>query len=158
MGVRAAFKSLFGKELGFGSRGELAFHGPGLNVYQVTRPAVTATISISAEGASVANQRDITITLKDKNGKAIDYAEVFEILLFSSSAMTDFVATGGSTGLAAGASGKLQAIVAKKLFRAISTTAGVVACIYTDTGTDAGYLAVRLPNGQIIAGGDITNA
>ena len=121
-------------------------------------PAVTATISISAEGASVANQRDITITLKDNNGKAIDYAEVFEIVLFSSSAMTDFVATGGSTGIAAGAAGKIQAIVAKKLFRAISDVTGVCSVIYTDTGTDPGYLAVRLPGGQIIAGGLITNA
>lgn len=154
---QASFKSLFGKYLGLGSRGELVVRGPAA-IYQATRPAVTATISISAEGATFANQRDITITLKDNNGKALDYAEVFEIVVFSSSAMTDFVATGGSTGIAAGAAGKIQAIVAKKLFRAISDVTGVCSVIYTDTGTDPGYLAVRLPGGQIIAGGVITCA
>lgn len=153
---RAKYKSIEGGSLGIGSRGELAAKGPA--TYQLTRPAVHAVITISAEGASVANQRDITIQLKDSDGNNIDYAEMFEIVLYSSSAMTDFVATGGSTGIAAGASGKLLAVVAKKLFRAITTTAGLLTCIYTDTGTDPGYLAVRLPGGQIIAGGTITNA
>lgn len=157
MGVLSKYNSLRGMDLGFGSAGELAAKVRGV-VTQLTRPAVTATISISAEGATVANQRDITITLKDRKGNAIAYSEMFEILLFSSSAMTDFVATGGSTGIAAGASGKILALVAKKVFRALTTTAGVCQVIYTDTGTDAGYLAVRLPGGQIIAGGLVTNA
>ena len=157
---QASFKSLFGKYLGLGSRGELVVRGPAA-IYQATRPAVTATISISAEGASVANQRDITITLKDNNGKAIDYAEVFEIVVFSSSAMTDFVATGGSTGIAQGSggnTGKILALVAKKVFRAISDTSGVIAVIYTDTGTEAVYLGVRLPNGEVVGIGALTNA
>jgi hypothetical protein len=147
-----AVRSIHGNSLQVGQNEELRSHG-----FQVTSPCVDATISISAEGASVANQRDITITLKDADGNALTYAEMVEIILFSSSAMTDFVATGGSTGIAAGASGKLLAVVAKKIFRAISTTAGVIACIYTDTGTDAGYLGVRLPGGRIVAGGTITN-
>lgn len=148
-----SFKSILGKMLGLDAYGRLESNG-----IKLTPKAVDATITISAEGATVANQRDISITLKDANGNAVDEATVCELVLFSSSAMTDFVATGGSTGIAAGASGKIQAIVAKKLFRAISTTAGVIAVIYTDTGTDAGYFAVRLPNGRIVAGGDITNA
>lgn len=148
-----ALKSILGKRLGINAYGQLESNGIALSA-----KAVDATISISAEGASVANQRDITITLKDANGNAVDEATVFEIVMFSSSAMTDFVATGGSTGIAAGASGKIQAIVAKKLFRAITTTAGVCQVIYTDTGTDAGYLAVRLPNGKVVAGGLVTNA
>lgn len=146
-------KSIIGKRLGLGAYGHLVANG-----IEVTPKAVDATISISAEGATVANQRNISITLKDANGNAVDEATVFEIVVFSSSAMTDFVATGGSTGIAAGASGKVQAIVAKKLFRAITTTAGVCEVIYTDTGSDAGYLAVRLPNGRVVAGGVITNA
>jgi hypothetical protein len=144
---------MFGRRFGQDTRGNLSANG-----IAITSPAIDATISISAEAATVANQRDITITLKDANGTAINYAEVFEIVLFSSSAMTDFVATGGSTGIAAGAAGKIQAIVAKKLFRAITSTAGVCSVIYTDTGTDPGYLAVRLPTGRIVAGGTITNA
>jgi hypothetical protein len=158
MTKKVPYKSIVGNDLGIGARGELVARGATVAPYQITRPAVTASISISAEAATVANQRDITITLKDSDGHAIDYAELFEILLFSSSAMTDFVATGGSTGIAAGASGKILAVVAKKIFCAITTTAGVCQVIYTDTGTDAGYLAIRLPGGQIIAGGLITNA
>jgi hypothetical protein len=142
--------SKHGRRFGLGDKGQLISNG-----IEITRPCVDATITIGDEATDA---RAITIQLKDANGKAIDYAEYFEIVMFSSSAMTDFVATGGSTGLAAGASGKLQAIVAKKLFRAISTTAGLWAGTYTDTGSDAGYLAVRLPNGRIVAGGAVTNA
>lgn len=148
-----AFKSILGKRLGIDGYQRLVS-----NSIAMTPKAVDATISISAEAATVANQRDITITLKDANGNAVDEATTFEIVLYSDATMTDFVATGGSTGIAAGASGKIQAIVAKKLFRAITTTAGVCAVIYTDTGSDAGYLAVRLPNGRVVGGGLITNA
>lgn len=148
-----AVKSIYGKKFGLGAYNQLVSNG-----INISQPAANATIVISAEGATVANQRDITITLKDVNGNALDYAENFEIRLYSSSAMTDFVATGGSTGIAAGASGKILAVVAKKIFRAITTTAGVCEVIYTDTGTDAGYLAVALPNGRVIGGGLVTNA
>ena len=148
-----ALKSIQGKRLGIGSYGQLVANG--INISQA---AVDATITVSAEGASVANKRDITITLKDAHGVAIDYAENFEIVMYLSSAMTDFMATGGSTGIAAGASGKILAVVAKKLFRAITTTSGVCQVIYTDTGTEAGYLAIALPNGRVIGGGVITNA
>jgi hypothetical protein len=127
----------------------------GINISQ---PCVDATITVSAEGATVANQRDISITLKDARGAAINYAEMVELIVFSSSAMTNFTTTGGTTGIAAGASGYILALVAKKVFRAISTTAGVIAVIYTDTGTDAAYLGVRLPNGRIVAGGTLTTA
>lgn len=149
----AAYKSILGRRFGLGGNNQLSSNG-----VDISRPCVDATITVSAEGASVANQRDISITLKDSNGVAITYAEMVELIVFSSSAMTDFTATGGSTGIAAGASGKLLALVAKKVFRGISTTAGVIACIYTDTGTDAAYLGVRLPNGRIVAGGLLTNA
>ena len=152
MAAKSPFRSVRGKALGLGPYGNLVANG-----IDITPKAVTATISISAEGASVANQRDITITLKDADGNAIDYAENFEIRLYLSSAMTDFVATGGSTGIAAGASGKILAVVAKKIFRAITTTAGVCQVIYTDTGTEAGYLAVALPNGIVVGGGLVTN-
>lgn len=143
--------SIHGRRLALGAKGQLVS-----NSIEISRPCVDATITISAEGATVANQRDISITLKDAKGNAIDYAEMVELIVFSSSAMTDFTAVGGTTGIAAGASGKILALVAKKVFRAISTTAGALAVIYTDTGSDAAYLGVRLPNGRIIAGGTLT--
>lgn len=149
----AVSTSIHGRRLTIGDKDQLQSRG-----IDITRPCVGATITVSAEAATVANQRDITITLTDAKGVAINYAEMVELIVFSSSAMTDFTTTGGSTGIAAGASGKILALVAKKVFRAISSTAGALEVIYTDTGTDAAYLGLRLPNGRIVAGGLLTNA
>lgn len=151
------YKSILGQMLGVSDRGNLVSAAGGAQK-NVTSPCCHVTGTISAKGATVANQRDITLQLRDANGDAIDYSETVEIVLFTSSAMTDFVATGGSTGIAIGASGKLLAVVAKKLFRAISTTAGVIALTWTDTGTEACYLGVRLPNGVVVPIGSLTNA
>lgn len=145
-------KSILGRRLGVDGYQRMVSNGVVLS-----SKASNATISISAEGATVSNQRDITITLKDANGNAVDEATMFDVFLYTSSAMTDFVATGGSTGIAAGASGKVLAIVAKKVFKAITTTAGVCQLIYTDTGTEAVYMAVGLPTGRVVAGGTLTN-
>ena len=142
--------SIHGRRLMLGAKDQLVS-----NSIEISRPCVDATITVGAENTNV---RAITIQLKDAKGNAINYAEMVELIVFSSSAMTDFTATGGSTGIAAGASGKILALVAKKVFRAISTTAGALAVIYTDTGSDAAYLGVRLPNGRIVAGGTLTNA
>lgn len=155
MGQRGKYATI-GSRVGIGERGQVVKR-KGASTIDLTRPCVDVTGTISAEGATVANQRNISLIFKDDEGDAINYAEVVELMLFSSSAMTDFVATGGSTGIAAGGNGKILALVAKKVFRAITTTAGLLNVIYTDTGTDAGYLAVRLPNGRIVGIGTLTN-
>jgi hypothetical protein len=152
------FRALKGALLGFGARGELASRRGGLTVDRITSPAIIVTGTISAEGASVANQRDITLTVKDRKGQAIDYACVLELIVFSSSAMTDFTAVGGTTGIAAGAAGKILAAVAKKVFYGITSVTGVLSVIYTDTGADAAYLGVRLPNGEVVGIGTLTTA
>lgn len=151
---RAFFASIFGRQLGLGAYSELVTRG---GYIQITRPAVDATITISAEAATTANTRDLSITLKDAQGNAIDYAEDFEIRLYTSSAMTAPVATGGTTGVAA-VTGSLLAIVAKKKFQCTTTATGTWTGTYLDTGTDVGYLAVVLPNGRKIGGGVVTNA
>lgn len=151
--IRAIFKSIVGQRFGIGSYNQLVSKG-----IDITRKAVDASITISAEGATTGDTRDLSITLKDANGNAIDYSELFEIVMFSSSAMTDFVAAGGSTGVVQGSTGKLLAVVAKKHFHCLTDTSGAWTGTYLDTGTAAGYLAVRLPNGRIIGGGTVTNA
>lgn len=164
MGVRGKFSNL--QSIGTGHLGQLVKRLMGTaarlsgmaNHVNLTSPIVNVTGTISAEGATVANQRDISLTLLDDQGDAINFAGMVELIVFSSSAMTDFTATGGSTGIAAGASGKILALAAKKVFRAISTTAGVIAVIYTDTGSDAAYLGVRLPNGEVVGIGTLTTA
>lgn len=152
-----AYKSIKGQYIGVGDGGELVSKQNGVE-YPITRKAVHAVITISAEGATTADTRDITIQLKDARGVNIAYAEQFEIVMFASSAMLDFVAAGGSTGVVQGTVGKLLAVVAKKIFRCMTDATGAWNGTYLDTATAAGYLAVRLPNGRIIGGGTVTNA
>ena len=152
---RVSFRSILGRRFGLNAYGVPAAKGGDL---ALGNKIADCTITVSAEGATTANTRDLTIQLKDANGANLDEAGYFEIVMFASSAMLDFVATGGTTGVAIGANGKLQAVIAKKLFRAISDTAGLWTGTYLDTGTDAGFLAVRLPNGRIVAGATVTNA
>lgn len=119
-----------------------------------SRVPANATITVGAEASDV---RAITIQLKNKLGRNINYAAEVELAVLLNAAGTDYVATGGSTGIAIGASGKLQQIIAKKRFRARSTTAGVIALTWTDTGTEAAYLGVILPNGKQVVSSALTN-
>lgn len=151
--VRSLFKSILGSRLGLGAYGQLAVKSSG-TAYDITTKAVTATAVIGAEAADA---RAITITLKDANGNVIDSIEEFGIEVYADATMADWSA-GGSTGLAQGASGKLLAVVAKKVFRATTTTAGICALTYTDTGTAAAYLAVVFGNGNRVGLGLMTNA
>ena len=66
---------------------------------------------ISAEGATVADQRNISLIFKDDEGDPIAYAEVVELMVFASSAMLAFSA-GGSTGIAAGADNRIGLLCA----------------------------------------------
>lgn len=149
------YKSILGSRLGLDKYNALSVMAGIFGQKRITDRAAHAVITVGAEAADT---RAITIQLYDGKGKVLDYAAYFEIVMFSSAAMTDFMSGGGSTGLAAGASGKLQAVVAKLLFRAISTTAGLWAGTYLDTGTAAGFIAVRLANGQVVPGALVTNA
>lgn len=114
-----------------------------------------ATITVGAESTNV---RAITIQLKNGYGRNINFAAEVELAVLLDAAGTDFVATGGSTGIAIGAQGKLQQIVAKKRFLARSNTSGVIALTWTDTGTEAAYLGVILPNGRQVVSAALTNA
>ena len=116
---------------------------------------VDATITVGAEAGDA---RAITVTLKDAAGDAIDFAEMVELVVLLNAGGTDFVVTGGSTGIAIGASGKLLAIVAKKVFKAITTTAGVLALTWTDVGTEVAFLGIKLPNGKVVISSALTNA
>lgn len=148
------YKAILGKRLGLGAYGQVASQQP-TQVIDITPKCVDASITVGAEAADV---RAITITLKDVHGNAIDYAETVDIVMLLNSGGTDFVATGGSTGIAIGASGKLLAIVAKKVFKAISTTSGVIALTWTDTGTEAAFLGLYLPNGTRVISSTLQNA
>lgn len=143
-------KSIVGRRFGLETTGNLVGNG-----LQITRPCVDASITVGAENANV---RAITIQLKDANGDDIDYVETVELILYLNAAMTAFAATGGSTGIAIGADGALLAVVAKKYFLATSEADGDIDLTWTDTGTEAAYLGVRLPNGRVVISDALTNA
>lgn len=141
MALSVQRKSIFGKQLGIGRKGELISHG-----IAITSACADAAISVGAESTNV---RTITIQLKDANGANLTYQETVEIVLYADATPTDF-GTNGSTGLAAGASGKLLAVVAGKVFKALSTSAGLIVISWTDTGTQSFAIGVRVPTGRTI--------
>lgn len=151
--MAAVRTSVHGRRLGLGAQNQLISNG-----IEISRPCVDATITVGAEGASVANQRAITIQLKDADGEDINYVEEVELVLFLTADRLAYVVTGGSTGIAIGTDGALQTIVAKKVFRATSEVDGDIDLTWTDTGTEAAFLGVRLPNGRYVMSSALTNA
>ena len=144
---------IHGRLLGIGREGALL-----ANNVEITRPCADATITVSAEGASTANTRDIVIQLKTADGSDINYVETVEIIMFLNAAQTAFVVTGGSTGISIGSDGALLTVVSKKLFYATSESDGDLSLDYLDTGTETVFMGLRLPNGRIIMASELTNA
>lgn len=114
-----------------------------------------ATISVGAENTNV---RAITIQLVDAAGADINYTAGVLVGVFLDAGAKAFAATGGSTGIAIGTDGALLALVAKKLFLMTSEDDGDIDLTWTDTGTEAAYLGVLLPNGRWVMSAALTNA
>ncbi len=143
--------SVYGRALGIGREGQVVG-----NEINITAPCADATVTVSDEATNV---RTITIQLLDANGNDIDYAEEVDIILYADAAKAAYVATGGSTGIAIGTDGALSTIVAKKRFYATSETDGDIDLTWTDTGTEAAFIGVKLPTGRIVMGSQaLTNA
>ena len=113
-----------------------------------------AGIVVSAENTNV---RTIAIQLRDGQGKDIAKRAAVQIAVFADANGDAFVATGGSTGIAVGTDGALLPIVPKKLFLAVSEADGDIDLTWTDTGTEAAYLGVILPNGKLVMSAALTN-
>jgi hypothetical protein len=116
--------------------------------------AVNALLTVAAE---IADVRAITVQLKDIEGQVLDHRQEVEIGVYLDAAGADYAATGGSTGIAIGADGKLLTVVAKKLFRAITDATGKLTLTWTDTGTEVAFLGVMLPNGRRVFSSALTN-
>lgn len=150
--------------------GDLSIHGRQLtqatptrqlksNGIDITQSAVDATITVSAEGATTADTRDIVVTLLDSEGVAIDYVEEVELHMFLTADRLAYVVTGGSTGITLGAAGDgaILIIVAKKVFVATTEATGILDLDWLDTGTEAAFLGVKLPNGRYVMSSALTN-
>lgn len=114
---------------------------------RITHPCVDATITVGAESTNV---RVITIQLLDAYGEDITEVTPFEIHVFSAADGLQY-ATGGSTGVAIGTDGELLAVVAKLIFACTSEADGDWDGTWTDTGTESVSIAVKLPNGNMVA-------
>lgn len=142
--------SIHGRRLMLAARGQLTSNG-----IDITRPCVDATITVGAENTNV---RAITIQLKDSEGRDINYVESVMLVVYGDANKTSYVGTGGTTGIAIGTDGALLALVAKKVFLATSESDGDIDLTWTDTGTEAAYLGVHLPNGRVVMSSALTNA
>ena len=114
----------------------------------------SASIVVGAENENV---RAITIQLKDGQGNDLAVRSAVHLALLLDANGDAFAATGGSTGIAVGTDGALLPIVAKKYWLAISEADGDIDLTWTDTGTEAAYLAVILPNGKMIVSAALTD-
>ena len=146
----SVFTSLHGRRLGVAGTGNLV--GNNINI---TQPCVDAEITVGAEDT---NARAITIQLKDVNGKDITHRQVINAYVFADANGDAFAATGGSTGIAIGTDGALLAVVAKKAFILVSEADGGIDLTWTDTGTEAAYLALEMPSGRLVFSAALTNA
>lgn len=115
-----------------------------------------AGVSITV-GTENTNVRAITIQLKDGQGADLAIRGSVHIAVFADANGDAFVATGGSTGIAVGTDGALLPIVTKKLFLAVSEADGDIDLTWTDTGTEAAYLGIILPNGKLVISAALTN-
>lgn len=145
-----ALKSILGKRLGLNAYGQLESNG-----IPLTPKCTDATITVGAESDNV---RAIAIQLKDANGNDLDSVEEVEIHMFLNAARTAYVATGGSTGIAIGTDGALLALVAKKVFIATCEDDGKIDLTWTDTGTEAAFLGLKLPTGRWVMSSALANA
>jgi hypothetical protein len=154
--LREFIPDLPGTTLGLSEARNLVHNG-----IPLSKPACDASITVSAEGATQADTRDIVIQLKDADGNNIDYNERVDVHVMLDGAGVDFVATGGSTGIqanAAAAAGKLLTVLAKKIFAGITNSSGALNLRWVDTGTETAFLEVRLPNGRRIFSTTLVNA
>jgi hypothetical protein len=144
-----ALTGIYGSKLALGHANQILSHG-----IQVSAPCVDASITVGAENANV---RAITIQLKDSSGADIAYRQAIKAYVFADANGDAFVATGGSTGIAIGTDGALLALVAKKAFILVSEADGDIDLTWTDTGTEAAYLALQMPSGRLVFSGALTN-
>jgi hypothetical protein len=113
-----------------------------------------ATITV---GAEVSNVRAITIVMRDGSGAAMATRACLNVVVLADANGDAFVATGGSTGIAIGTNGALLTVVAKKQFTLITEADGTADLTWTDTGTEAAFLGVVLPTGELVISAAMTN-
>ena len=114
---------------------------------------VNATVTLGAEAGDTI---PITIQLLDAAGSDLDYVEEVSIAIFANVGRTAYATTGGDTGIEIGTDGALQAIVAKKHFKATCEIDGDIDLTWTDTAHEVCFLGLKLPNGKWVMSAALT--
>lgn len=108
-----------------------------------------AVINVGANQAA-----GISIQLNHADGTPILAPQDFDLYVVTVDAgglINGMAVTGGSTGIAVGASGFIAGtVVAKKWFNCFTTKAGLFAATWSDNAAEVAYLAVRLPSGRLV--------
>lgn len=123
-----------------------------VDVLSANAPA-NATITLATP---VSTARAITIQLKDAAGNNLTAGARVGLYVFAGATGATLATTGGSTGIAIGASGVLVTHTAKKVFEAVSDDSGVIALSWTDNASEVAYLGVVLGNGTIVRSAALT--
>jgi hypothetical protein len=122
----------------------------------VDKPELWAEITVGEEATNV---RAITIQLKNDEGADVTSRRVVDILVLADANGDALASTGGSTGIAIGTDGTiLVTVTSKKVFKVISEADGDIDLTWTDTGTEACYLAVVQSDGSLAISSALTNA
>lgn len=104
-----------------------------------------STIAVAAEGS---DSIDVTVTLKDAAGAAVDEARPVECWL-SDSATTGAIYTDGGITVTASTGSILKEHTDDLIFKAVTSTAGVLVLNVAGSGDQAAcYLWVAFPNGK----------
>lgn len=108
-----------------------------------------AVINVGANQAA-----GVSIQINFPDGSPISKPQDFDLYVVAVDAgglISALAATGGSTGIAIGASGFIASTpVAKKVFRCFTTKTGLCALTWTDNAAEVCSLAVRLPSGRLV--------
>lgn len=150
LGQDIALTSIHGLKLGLGVKGNLVAQGT-----SITSNAVDVSIAVAASQTS---PRAITIQALNADGTNIAHAQLLEIDVFLDAAGVAWAVTGGSTGIAVGASGALITVLSKLSFRAHTTITGLLALTWTDTAHEVAFLGVKMPSGRTVYSAALTTA
>lgn len=126
---------------GWGPQGQLVN-----NSIPVTNNAIDAVITTPAAQVTA-----VSIQINNADGTPISHRQVIEVGVYADAGAAALAVTGGSTGIAIGANGIIEAtIVAKKVFRCRTDAAGLLKLTWTDNAAEAAFLGVVLPNGRTV--------
>lgn len=116
--------------------------GPELNILD----DVCATVDIALAASATTDGMDITITVLDGAGTAIDVVHELEVWVSEDAQGEGLTADSASGDLTWGTGTELQEIVSKKHYKVLTTVAGVAVATLVDSAnpTDQ-YIAVRHP-------------